>query len=625
MSHAYIEKCLDKFGVGNFIPVFRTLYRDLKSDVIINGRITKGYLIKRGVKQGDALSCILFIMCMEPLLRNINNNNEIVPLGSMALNTNLPKTYAYADDVNIVTCNQEESVQGIFQEYERLSKLSGLVLNANKTEILRIKSGMRQNRPVSFAVNYLNEVHRIETCEQVKINGILLQQDRDLMAEGNLNAVKRKIEGICSRWSRRRLCLLGKILILKTYGISQIIYLLQCFALKCDEVKRLNAILYKFLWNRHFEAAKAPERISREIINTPIQKGGFGMLSVEELGIGLKLRAVGRLFGTRHPMLSIIKDKLNIEEFFYPKISTNLDSIAIDGINLLGESRRKLWDCEIHSLDMKSISLIRAMKLNSVVNRTGLNSLAYFAIRQAGKSRLEELNVVDINRLARFLPKNLIAIAKHVVNLNVNADIAILGKHTVIGNKIVELATLSSKAIRDGRADSLPICLFRSGILNSPTETLTWANKVNALTNTRHKDVLLRVAHREYYTKERLHRYRLIDSPTCPRCDQIEDYEHKILSCTYVSKIWVEAFRVTDRIYNPPNGVEIIRKITGMELGTNRIVLTLHSELLNRIFQIKDEANFLLRPKIFVRLAIEHLIKRETKEEIKQGLKDLLI
>ena len=94
MSHAYIEKCLDKFGVGNFIPVFRTLYRDLKSDVIINGRITKGYLIKRGVKQGDALSCILFIMCMEPLLHNINNNNEIVPLSSMALNTNLPKTYA---------------------------------------------------------------------------------------------------------------------------------------------------------------------------------------------------------------------------------------------------------------------------------------------------------------------------------------------------------------------------------------------------------------------------------------------------------------------------------------------------------------------------------------------------
>ena len=105
-----------------------------------------------------------------------------------------------------------------------------------------------------------------------------------------------------------------------------------------------------------------------------------------------------------------------------------------------------------------------------------------------------------------------------------NADIASLGKHTVIGNKIVELATLSSKAIRNGRADSLPICLFRSGILNSPTETLTWANKVNALTNTRHKDVLLRVAHREYYTKERLHTYRLIDSPTCPRCEQVEDY-----------------------------------------------------------------------------------------------------
>ena len=199
--------------MDNFVPIFRILYKDLKSDVIINGKITNGYLIKRGVKQGDALSCILFIMCMEPLLRNVEANNAIQALSSSELNSSLPKTYAYADDISVVTQNRAENVQGIFTEYERLSRLSGLELNASKTELLRFKSGVARPEPNDFTVNYLNQRHTLETVERVKINGIFLQQNQQLMKEANLEQVSRKIEKHCACWSRRHLCLLGKILI----------------------------------------------------------------------------------------------------------------------------------------------------------------------------------------------------------------------------------------------------------------------------------------------------------------------------------------------------------------------------------------------------------------------------
>ena len=64
VSHSYIELCLKKFGCKSFVPIFRTLYSELSTDIIINGRIETGFKILRGVKQGDALSCIIFIMCM---------------------------------------------------------------------------------------------------------------------------------------------------------------------------------------------------------------------------------------------------------------------------------------------------------------------------------------------------------------------------------------------------------------------------------------------------------------------------------------------------------------------------------------------------------------------------------
>ena len=56
-------------------------------------------------------------------------------------------------------------------------------------------------------------------------------------------------------------------------------------------------------------AAKAPERVKHEIVNKPVKFGGYGMLDVIKLDESLKIKALGRFFGTNHPFLRIIKSK----------------------------------------------------------------------------------------------------------------------------------------------------------------------------------------------------------------------------------------------------------------------------------------------------------------------------
>ena len=628
VNHRFIEVTLEKFGMGNFVPIFRVLYKDLRSDIIINGRVTKGYLIKRGVKQGDALSCILFIMCIEPLLRNIEHSNEIQPLTSSKLNVSLPKSYAYADDVSVVSRNNLINVQSIFDEYARLSLLSGLVLNASKTELLWIKSREPRRRAApelapEFEIRYLNQLYKIKTSVQVKVNGIFLQQDSTLMKKANLDSVKSKIETQCRRWTGRRLSLLGKILILKTFGISQIIYVMQCLNLVDQDFKSLNATLYKFLWNKHFDAAKAPDRLSREIINTPVKLGGFGMLNIAELDESLKLRALGRLFSSNHPWLKIIKSKLNLAEFFFPKLSTNLDPVTSQAVTLLSLDRRKMWESEAHNLDSRCITLIRNVKLQSAVSAAGKNSLIYFNLRTAGCRKISDLDIQSLENLSRFMNRSLVAISRMCVNLNVNLDVTAVAEHSFLCSKLVDLKASSSKQIREGRASRDPICIFKSGIINSPIETLNWARKLSELTCTKLKNVLLRVAHREFYTKEKLHRYNLVDSPDCPRCGEQESYDHKIFECIYVERIWKETFKQTDKIYQS-DGIGFKEKVLGTNINSNCAVLTCHAEILSRIMLLRDDANHLIRPKIFVRLAIEHIAKREKKPRILESLRDLL-
>ena len=66
------------------------------------------------------------------------------------------------------------------------------------------------------------------------------------------------------------------------------IYLMQLFNFNLDHFKKKNHLLYKVIWNRHYLAAKAPERVKREYTNTPVSLGGLGMLDVVDLDKGLK-------------------------------------------------------------------------------------------------------------------------------------------------------------------------------------------------------------------------------------------------------------------------------------------------------------------------------------------------
>ena len=625
VSHRYIEKCLEKFGVGRFVPIFKVLYKDLQTDIIINQRIVSGFKVKRGVKQGDALSCILFIMCMEPLIRNIENNGNIASVQSRNLDSALPKAYAYADDINVVTNNDVICVQEVFKEYERLTKVSGLELNADKTEIMRFKSGGNAEL-VNFQIMYNNTQYRVESVSQVKINGILFHQDIAEMRTLNVDKAVERIQTQCRRWSARRLCLLGKILIVKTFGISQVVFLMQSIKLETADFKRINSVLYKFLWNRNFDAAKAPERIAREIINLPIKLGGFGMINIEALDSGIKLRGLGRLMCTNHPLLRLIKEKLNLDEFFEPRLATELDRFAHYAVELLKVDRKKMWSIEQHELTPSMVSLIRSISLNKAITPVGRNSLSYFNIRMMGIETVGGLDRPKLNQLARFMDKNLVKISEYAVTINLNVDNTPARNLTVLNGVLVDLTRASSREIREGRQKKIPVTMFKSGLLMTPSEVLNWADRLRRLTSTKLKSTMLRVAHKEVYTKEKLYRYGLVASPNCSRCDLLDTFEHKLFECSYVTRIWEQVFRITE---NQNGGVlaqhEIMDHAMCNNLDVDLSTQTIHAEILNRILSLRDDATYMLRPKSLVLIAINYLKKRERKKEIKDKLNELLL
>ena len=123
VSHMFMLNCLEAFNFGpSFIQWVRTLHTNISSCVLVNGFTTGYFPVSRGVRQGDPLAPLLFILGMEIFLARLNNNENIQ---GFEFNGKQIKYTAYADDITCF-CSNLQSVKILFNDFEEFSKISGL-------------------------------------------------------------------------------------------------------------------------------------------------------------------------------------------------------------------------------------------------------------------------------------------------------------------------------------------------------------------------------------------------------------------------------------------------------------------------------------------------------------------
>jgi hypothetical protein len=244
-----------------------------------------------------------------------------------------------------------------------------------------------------------------------------------------------------------------------------------------------------------------------------------------------------------------------------------------------------------------------------------------------GKREIKDLSVIDLRSLSPFVDRSVMNQLRKVIALNpgeTNVDLKMLIPKR---NSLVDIRKVTSKTLREIVEEKEPICIYKFGAILTPIESVNWGEALRRVTSVRHKSLLLRIAHGEIYTKEKLYRYGLADSPKCSRCDQVEDLEHKLIKCEYVARIWRLVLSLTDGLYpvtqfQPQPSIE--NKILGVNGTCDPLALTIHAEIIQRIIALKDGATYLLSPKHFTLLAIRNIERSERLDSVKEKCNDLL-
>src|ERR1700748_570861 len=97
---------------------------------MINGELSEPYLVTRGVRQGDPLSCVLFNLAIEPLaclLRKSDIKGVVIP----GTNKNLVLSL-FADDTTIYL-RSTDSMETLWSVLRLWCAASTATFNAHKT------------------------------------------------------------------------------------------------------------------------------------------------------------------------------------------------------------------------------------------------------------------------------------------------------------------------------------------------------------------------------------------------------------------------------------------------------------------------------------------------------------
>ena len=274
----FIKKCLSKF---NFGPVFQKwvtiLYTNISSSVIVNGWLSETFCVLRGIRQRCPLSALLFVMAAELMANKVRDNKEIKGLDIDDKGIDL-KLLQYADDT-LFDVSDINSFENILIELEVFGKVAGPKLNREKTVLIWIGTACQRWSLSCFGLHW--------TDEPVKYLGHHIAPDLQCALKIDWENKLEKMQKLLDNWRKRNLTLFGRLTIIKSLAISQVIHLMIVDAIPSTFLIKLNSLIFKFLWKSKIE------KVKRCIVTEDYCEGGIRMIDVKRQMFSFRLKWLG--------------------------------------------------------------------------------------------------------------------------------------------------------------------------------------------------------------------------------------------------------------------------------------------------------------------------------------------
>jgi exonuclease III len=547
ISWEFLLYSLKEFGFGpNFIRWIKLLYTDIQSHATVNGYLSSKFELKRGIRQGCPASAFLFIICVELLAQRIRKNECI---HGLKISDHEFKIIQFADDTALFLQDKSSIVRS-FNILEQFYRCSGLKLNKAKSEAFRLGN----NRVFDILDTGLKWV------ENFRYLGVYFCKDPVDQEYKNYRHRLDNIKNLLNIWLQRDLSLKGKITVIRTLAMSQLIFPLSMTFAPEWVVKEAEKLFYKFLWKNK------NDKIGRTTIIKKIEEGGLKMIDVDSMARALKTKWLSEICNPENndckwtAIPKMFFRTVNLYDFSRCSFNPHMIPGYLPGF--YKQILYGLW--ELRNVEIKDAESIVNQLLwynkSILQNKKPLfyhhwynkgiltigdlvgeqNKFLKFEDMKALYD-LEDKHFLEYITLCKCIPLDWRrAIYSYEGNLEVDLELGVY-----ITDAFIPLETCSNKMLYNAFVD------LKSN--KTPKSETIWENILEVspddlpnyytipfrnCKDCKVQSMQYKILYNMYITKKNLCKWGKKPEPTCLECDEVDDLPHHFFACQVMRGFW---------------------------------------------------------------------------------------
>ncbi|WVZ95337.1 hypothetical protein U9M48_041118 [Paspalum notatum var. saurae] len=469
--------------------------------VLLNGRPGNRICHARGLRQGDPLSPMLFVIVMEALNGLICLADNFGYLSRLRCTTQICRALLYADDLVIFVAPVRDDLLALKCLLDIFAKASGLCTNLAKCFATPLRCSSDEIALVqqvlgcqlgTFPCTYLGvplNLRKLKRCEE--------------------QFIVDKVAVRIPKWKGNLLNLAGRTVLVKSTLLAIPIHMAIASCLSSWAIGAIDKLRRSFLWSGSAVFVPGRCKVAWVRLCRPVQYGGLGISDLHLLGMALRVRWLWLQRTDHSKVWAHLPQGLdkNVRDLF--RAGTEV---------ILGDGNLALF-WEDNWLDGMALDVLAPNLVPAVPPR--------FRRRSVREGILNSSWVSDIKG-----PLNEVAIAEYVevwervrnVTLSTGVDDQFRWRWTLNG-------VYSS-------ASAYQACFLGSTVFLGAK--FLWKAKVPP----KAKFFAWLAAQDRCWTSERRRRHGLQDSDVCVLCDQeVESINHLLLSCSFSLELWFAVFR----------------------------------------------------------------------------------
>ena len=283
VSWEFLLKLLQFRGFGRrWCGWIAALFLATSTKVLVNSMLSDVIHHRKGLRQGDPLSPLLFVLvmdCLGRLMDKAQTDGVLAPLGQQQLRH---RASIYADDVMIFIKPAEEDIQAVTQILDVFGGATGLHTNLAKSKILPIRCDGLDMNPLQHAMGC-----QLATFPCTYL-GMPLSDKK--LKKNDLQIIIDKLAKKAASWKGKWISIDGRLILVKFVMAVMPIYQLLAIDFPKWTMKQIEKLQRAFLWAGSDKVSGGKFLVKWTQLCQPIRYGGLGIPNLSLQGTALKMR-----------------------------------------------------------------------------------------------------------------------------------------------------------------------------------------------------------------------------------------------------------------------------------------------------------------------------------------------